>query len=91
MSAETINPRRDVPLSVGITLSIVAVTYVLSATALAGMVPTAEADPRLSFVMAFSGRGWDRVAEVRVAGSHPWEKSRSVFLWLLYPRRRRES
>lgn len=66
LAGESVNPRRDVPISIAITLGIVSVTYVLAATALAGMVPlSGQSGDEFSFVFAFAQRGWHWAAEVR--------------------------
>ncbi|CAN0374437.1 unnamed protein product, partial [Laminaria digitata] len=65
LAGESINPRRDVPLSIAYTLAIVAVTYVLSALALAGMVPADGSPAGSSFVLAFDARGWGVASQVR--------------------------
>lgn len=71
MAGESVNPRRDVPLSIAYTLVIVSITYVLAATALSGMVSHAATadDGSLagsSFVLAFAARGWQWACQVHV-------------------------
>lgn len=65
MAGESVNPRRDVPLSIAYTLGIVAFTYVLSALALSGMVADDGSLAGSSFVLAFSARGWGWASQVR--------------------------
>ena len=64
LAGESINPRRDVPLSIAYTLVIVGTTYVLSALALSGMVPTDSSPAASSFVLAFDARGWGVASQV---------------------------
>lgn len=68
LAGETINPRRDVPLSIAYTLAIVAVTYLLSALALSGMVPADGSPDGSSFVLAFAARGWGWACQASVYG-----------------------
>eukprot|EP00903_Cladosiphon_okamuranus_P014727 g13647.t1 len=68
LAGESINPRRDVPLAIAYTLLIVSVTYVLSALALAGMVPLDGSADGSSFVLAFAARGWGWACQVVAVG-----------------------
>lgn len=65
MAGESINPRRDVPLSIAYILMILAVTYVLAALALSGMLPDDGSLEGITFVSAFAGRGWLWASQVR--------------------------
>eukprot|EP00752_Nemacystus_decipiens_P010846 g9644.t1 len=68
LAGESINPRRDVPLAIAYTLLIVAITYVLSALALSGMVPFDGSPDGSSFVLAFAARGWGWACQVVAVG-----------------------
>lgn len=65
MAGESLNPRRDVPLSIAYILAIVSLTYVLAALALSGMVPDDGSLAGSSFVLAFASRGWQWASQVR--------------------------
>eukprot|EP00904_Undaria_pinnatifida_P013420 jgi/Undpi1/9208/HiC_scaffold_26.g11666.m1 len=67
LAGEAINPRKNVPLSMGYTLAIVGVAYALSALALAGMVAS-DTPAGASFVLAFSARGWEWASKIVAIG-----------------------
>ena len=71
MAGESINPRRDVPLSIAYTLGVVALTYILSALALSGMVSGDASPANESFVLAFAERGWIWASQVRFSFDRP--------------------
>lgn len=68
MAGEAINPRKDVPVSVAYTLTITGVSYVLSALALAGMVPVGDSPAAASFALAFDARRWEWASKVLKGG-----------------------
>ena len=70
MAGESLNPRRDVPLSIAYTLGIVSFTYIVSALVLSGMVPK-DSPGDASFVMAFAERGWMWASQVRWPAAFP--------------------
>ncbi|CAM9474792.1 unnamed protein product [Ascophyllum nodosum] len=67
MAGESLNPRRDVPLSIAYTLGIVSFTYIVSALVLSGMVPK-DSPGDASFVMAFAERGWIWASQIVAIG-----------------------
>jgi APA family basic amino acid/polyamine antiporter len=68
VSGEAINPRRDVPRAVMLTLLIVTVLYILAALALTGMQPSALIDQNSGFPVAFNYNGAHWAAQLEAAG-----------------------
>ena len=68
LAGEAVDPRRDMPRAVLLTILIVTVLYVLAALALTGMVPYTEISAASGFPEAFRYRGYGWAAQIAAAG-----------------------
>ncbi|MFK0121335.1 amino acid permease [Streptomyces sp. NPDC090994] len=66
---ESRNPSRDLPRAILISLAIAMVLYVLAATVLTGMQPSAALHPESAFAHAFAAVGLDSFAEILAVGA----------------------
>lgn len=68
ISGEALNPRRDLPRAVLITLLIVTIVYILAALALTGMQPSSLIDGSSGYPVAFNYNGAHWAAQLEAVG-----------------------
>ena len=68
VSGEAINPRKNLPRAILLTLLIVTFFYILATLALVGMQPSSLIDPNSGFPVAFQYNGANVLAQIEAAG-----------------------
>ena len=68
VAGEAINPQRNMPLSIVISLSIVTTLYIIAALALTGMQPYGDISDVSGFPLAFQSRGHEWAAQISAFG-----------------------
>lgn len=68
VAGEALNPTRDVPRAILLTLLIVTICYVLASIALIGMEWYEDISPTAGFPAAFANAGWHAASQVAAAG-----------------------
>ena len=64
VAGEAINPQRNMPLAIVLSLAIVTFLYILAALALTGMVPFDQISEVSGFPVAFEDRGWTWASQI---------------------------
>ena len=70
LAGESINPKKDIPQSIILTITALTVIYMVAAVALTGMQPYTDISPESGFPEAMRSNGMHWAAQIASVGSY---------------------